>query len=227
MPGQPSLTTGSTVTLEVLRSGESASIFGGDERIIGSDTPLLLDASASYDMDYPSAGSEILTFDWSCMEESPAFGNPCGKFFKPSGPFIDIAAGALTSTVDKVYIYTVRVSNDENSVSVVQQRIYAQMRVVPALVIPKISSKMRQFKRIVVNASVTSNDPVWISWSSPGIPDSVLEEVTATPIAQQLPAGTHQLQMGITPDERFAPGVSYRLVLSAEPVRGRTLKEPP
>jgi hypothetical protein len=217
VPGQPSIATVSTVTLNVLRSGVTAVIYGGIERRVGMDVPLLLDASGSYDEDYPELGHEPLSFDWSCVEESPAFGNPCGKFFQPQGPYIHIAQGKLVQKgqADKVYLFTVRVSNADNSANVVSQIIHAERRSIPNVVIPAMAAKMRQGKRLLINATVEVKQPVWVEWVSPDLSSTALGAVAVTPLTQALPVGMHLLQLGISPDASFSPGMTYRFELRA------------
>lgn len=63
------------VTLNVGESGVIAQISGGSERVV--QFPFTIDASSSYDIDYPDNGD--LSFSWQCNQVlGSSFGTPCG-----------------------------------------------------------------------------------------------------------------------------------------------------
>eukprot|EP01041_Mallomonas_annulata_P001799 gene1799-3491_t len=65
-----------TISVYVGRSGVVAVISGGAARKVSNFVSNTVDASSSYDIDYPTSGN--LTYHWICSEYSPDYGKPCG-----------------------------------------------------------------------------------------------------------------------------------------------------
>ena len=71
--------TTDSVQVQVASSGLTAVILGGASRSAAVSEPVLLDASASYDVDYPApAYAPLLRYSWTCMKTSPVYGTWCG-----------------------------------------------------------------------------------------------------------------------------------------------------
>ena len=130
--------------VQIIQSGIMAVIKGGSQFSISTSQPLLIDASSSYDKDYPD--SERLTFLWFCSEQvcklfllllrvsvllsslrafhallfsqSPSFGKSCPETMQLlSSPFLNVAANSITldDSVSKTFQFTVTMCNSFNA----------------------------------------------------------------------------------------------------------------
>ena len=78
-------------------SGVSSTVAGGSSRVAGIANSVNLDASASYDIDYPSTS---LVFNWYCVNVYPNFGSSCistsaSQFSNSGTSVLTIPAGSL------------------------------------------------------------------------------------------------------------------------------------
>jgi len=65
-----------SATVIVKRSAIDVAIAGGN-RVIGSGTPLVLDASSSIDPDSDEVAAKAMRFNWTCTLGGSSFGQPC------------------------------------------------------------------------------------------------------------------------------------------------------
>ena len=113
-PAVTAITTG--------RSGVQAVISGGDTRSTSLFNDIHIDASSSYDIDFPRASGTILSYLWTCSVVSPAasFGGDC---FPASSrvdiynPVVHIPAGVLSVGSCNISVLVFRVNPDSTITS--------------------------------------------------------------------------------------------------------------
>ena len=76
----------SSLTIYVESSGVVANIVGGDSRSSDIFQAVYINASSSYDMDYPS--NRRLMYTWSCVQIYPSYNGPCTDLY-PASIFAD------------------------------------------------------------------------------------------------------------------------------------------
>ena len=77
--GNTTVYTTDSVQVQVAFSGLMAVITGGASRSAAVSETVVIDASASYDIDYPTPTyAPLLTYSWTCMQTSPVYGVGCG-----------------------------------------------------------------------------------------------------------------------------------------------------
>ena len=77
--GNTTVYTTDSVQVQVASAGLSAVIAGGASRSAAVSESVVIDASASYDIDYPTPSyAPLLKYAWSCIQTSPVYGAGCG-----------------------------------------------------------------------------------------------------------------------------------------------------
>ena len=78
-------TSFTSAIIDVQPSGIVALIKGGQyQSMAQSISGFTLDATESYDLSYPKAGSSLLSYKWECTEILPNFGSICGNYITMS-----------------------------------------------------------------------------------------------------------------------------------------------
>eukprot|EP01040_Poterioochromonas_malhamensis_P025073 gene25073-31186_t len=119
-------------TFLVGRSSVAAVITGGSERTISVNQSVTLDASTSYDLDYPSQTS-TLTYVWSCLMTLPNRGSSCGGFASSQTSSSVVLHGSRLGA--GTYNVTVRVTNQNRSSSSTSVLLTVVSRAVPIVTI--------------------------------------------------------------------------------------------
>lgn len=86
-----------SVIVQVGISGVVAVISGGSTWTASAMSKIVLDASLSYDIDFPNRNN--LTYSWSCIEYMPSYGSPCfsvKNYITGSHPIVTIPANVVT-----------------------------------------------------------------------------------------------------------------------------------
>jgi hypothetical protein len=213
--GFPRQAATAAVLVNVGVSGVVAILSGGSEITASASQILELDASSSYDMDYPDTGS--LSYIWSCAEFSPSFGAPCPPSLNlGTEAKFKISAGTFRITTMKKVIFTVTVKNIYNASSTASIVVIFLNGNFPTAKIITPSSKFNSLSRVILHGQV--NVPVGQSavgtWTSPDIPNSEL-------IAGSLGSIQSSFDEGITTaftltlmSSFLAPGTMYTFSLS-------------
>jgi hypothetical protein len=158
-------TAAASVTVQVGRSGVVSSIAGGAAQTTSVFNSFLLDASASYDQDYPN--SAALTFQWTCIVSAPIYGNPCP-------PQLQTAISSSSAVISippqtapaATYSFTCLVSNSfgKSSSSTVLVNV-VKMRI-PLLLMNPVAVKYNSGDSIVISATVQAPNNSIAVWSS-------------------------------------------------------------
>ena len=176
------------VKIDTGLSGVVASIAGGSKFTTSNDAPFTLDASGSYDIDFPSGSS--LTYIWQCVQNSPNFGAACPSTIVlnaaaiitiPSGSFI------VTNTQTYTYMFTVFVQNSFNASSSSSVFVTLVKGGLASAVIQTPTSKFNANSKILLSASIivpSSFESATASWNTTSIPSSVFDAaVQGNPVA--------------------------------------------
>jgi len=185
-----SVFTTDTVAVQVGTSGLQAAIVGGASRKASSTDTILVDASASYDVDYPALGAANLVFTWSCVQTSPTYGAGCGNAAAaivanntatlscPPGTLNSGASYAFTVVVSKVGVPTT--ASAAVTIKVVEGSI-------PVTAIAAVAARYNVESTVILTGIVGLVQPGGASWASPSLNRSVLSAVGLTPLSKALP----------------------------------------
>lgn len=201
-----------------------ATIVGGNSRIVGSTTPLELDASTSYDMDYPDLSPANLAFTWKGFQITPTYGQDCGvtiSSFTYQPVQILHCHNLPSSQSNFIYNFSVTVVNAQNVVGVAFVVVTVIQQAIPVVMISSGQVKYNSANRIELDATVTVYPgggsmalAKWTTDSAINLPSSVLGSLTKTlsvgstePISTTFPL---TLQPNI-----LTPGLTYTFLLSA------------
>ena len=224
MPVSESYTS---VVVNYVPSGVVALIQGGEyQSIPQSSSGYFIDASQSYDMDYPGQSVPMM-YDWDCVEIYPNYGAKCIDFSLPesasdilTATYIDPNGVVIrTSTIYQIGDTSVEYKKYNISVKVTSQHTDTTSSTFSIITllskqVPKIdlqtATRLRVNKnqKLVLNASVISTkDYVWMSWANDKV-DSKLPQLSSIPISKTMGAGTFSHNLIVLPDS-LEMGVEY------------------
>lgn len=213
------------VSIIVGVSGVVATIAGGKARTETASVGFSLDASASFDIDYPTNKS-TLKFRWECYEYAPLFLKPCPAAFSlyPS-PVNIISRDDIDVNKTTVYAFTVFVSNllNVSGSSVVYITIVPELIAtasISSMVTNKVSirTKIVLQGRIIVpnmgrNISATGN--ISAAWTVLGSDVDVISAMALSPTSTTfLAPSTYSFPVAIAPNI-LSSGATYTFILSA------------
>ena len=196
----------------VLRAGVKAIISGGSSRQITNSAPLTLDASASYDIDYPSGKS--LNFTWTCSLIYPIYGSSCGIDSILSNVIssnLDFQAGKLLPS--RTYNFSVIVYGYDGTSASASVSVAVIAEPVPATNFASLSDKYNAGERTVLTAYVNATSPVVASWSCPSCGLN-LSYITNTPLTLYFDSGFDiRVQLSIA-SNTLTPGATYTFIIT-------------
>lgn len=210
-------------------SGVRAFIKGGASRTVSISDKVTLDASGSYEVDYPNSGSSSaqgLQFLWSCVSLLPVYGNTCGLSSDSlSSPILSFAAQSLGT--QQLYnlsltVFTSSGSRAGSSVLVYVTSSTASSSSSPSVTIltsPRaIKYNVGNTLEMTGNVSLSSSSRECTArWSSPAISDSLLASFATTPLSMSLPLGVTAFQLSMRCDGLVSGAVySFKLAVSCE-----------
>ena len=208
--------TSATATLQVGQSGVQAVILGGALRTVGFTDQVVVDASKSYDIDYPTAA---LNYTWLCSELSPNYGSSCAplptsnsisKLSVTGGNLISSTETISASTSLLIQVFTTNRFQSTSSASVTLVILQAQ---IPTVSVGAIKTKYAADQNIVLSGTVTGIHNTLISWSS--ITSTIaLSKISLTPVSTSVAAATTVFQLAIAANS-LTPGLSYTFQLAA------------
>jgi hypothetical protein len=106
-------------TLNVGKSSVKALIKGGNVLVVNSLQAVTLDASSSYDLDYPNDLSKV-SFSWSCFQYFPNYGEPCSGFDQISSvhsPILEIPSSTFSSNAMYNNLLQTYIPSEENKMN--------------------------------------------------------------------------------------------------------------
>ena len=162
-----------SATFQTGTSGVIARISGGLLQTVSLSFPLTLDASTSYDIDYPLEPKR-LSYVWTCSEMSPVFGNLCPGFkdallIKNKDKLLYPSNTLLGGST---YNFTVTVQSTSGAVATISSLVTVSVRSVPRVSILNVdakynpSSKITLTGNIVADPAISGNAGVTAKWSS-------------------------------------------------------------
>jgi hypothetical protein len=219
-----------TVTVNVGLSGVVASIAGATSRSVQhKSNAIIIDASASYDIDFPTSSVTALNFSWTCMQISPTYGAVCGTNAATFASFTSFSLSLNNSAADNYYF----VSDGEYTITVTVANKYGASNTasvelivvdhpvtssVPALSIDSTAKRFNAGSRIVLTGEVVSSTAgtVIATWSSTSL--SALSSVALSPLTRAITSSSADVvttfQLSLSPST-LSPGGSYSFTLSA------------
>jgi len=209
--------TGRTVTgtaslgLITGRSGVVAAIAGGSAQTVSTSLPIVLDASASYSIDYPT--SSVLTYSWSCTLITSNFGASCYGFVPPG----NVARWTTPANYLRVdtHAVTVTVTDAFGQSSSVTVQLSVVEPVVSLVSISPVQRKYNVGNKIIINARVNASlGPVTASWSSPSLANFNTNKLILTPLLRSLPRGSTLYPLSFLANT-LTVGLSYTFILQA------------
>eukprot|EP01034_Spumella_vulgaris_P045693 gene45693-56937_t len=202
-----STTSSLSTVIQIGTSGVTAVISGGSSQTASLNNGLTLDASQSYDIDYPTTG--ILTYAWSCLTYSPTYGASCA-ISPPAqsrvGPQWHIEKNVLTVGT---YTITATVYNSAGSFSSMSIQMTIVKDSIPSASIAGLKVKYNVNEKIVLIATLNCSTTALASWSSSQVNASLY---ATTPLNKLLAFGISTYQLGLRADS-FVSGLSYTFQL--------------
>lgn len=204
------------VKLQVVSGGVVAKIAGGTYRRVGALSSVLLDASPSYDVDYPT-NSQTLTYTWSCVDISTdTYGDACqvGTLASSASFSVSLAAYA-DATVPRKLLFAVVVTNaggiSANATTTLE--IHSQF-VIPGISMLPSRVKYNANDKIIVSGFLSASMRATLSWSIPQLPLANVTGVFLAPERSSVPIGRTLFQQALSSNALQA-GVTYTLRLLA------------
>jgi len=206
------------VLIQTGSSGIMANIAGGTMQTAASSDTIVLDASASFDMDAPPSTPSELMYTWYCVQYSPNYGYSCGGGFSNNSttpnPLLTLPPRSLMGSKFAVYNFTVKVTNSVLASATSSVLLSVLNNEVPRVNVARVQSKYNPESKITLVASVKAPlGSVSVAWSSDAL-GSLLNENALTPLLVNLPQGASQVALSL-PGNVLTPGVSYSFSIKA------------
>ena len=198
--------------LQVGQSGVSAVISGGNAQTASTLEAVVLDASGSRDIDYPSTTSG-LAYQWACSVLSPEFGANCTGFVPSTTAKQTISAGSLS-----VRTYTITATVISSSGSFAQASVVLAMveQRVPEVAITNALAKYNPGSKVILSASINAAaGPATVWWNSSSLQSFNASKFALTPLTAQLPQGRSLFQLALAASS-LTPGLTYTFSLHAK-----------
>ena len=203
------ITSSDNIFVQVIKSnpGIIAIVSGGLSQSVSSTEAFTLDASASYDVDYPTSSN--LTYAWSCVTQRPLFGLSCTNFLAGEAAAVVVAHGLPAGTFN----FTVIVSNSYSQISSTSTVVTVINGTIPKITIDKVQQKYNTDQQIQLTGRLLlSNSYAIANWSS--ITASLSNGNFLTPRTRVFPVGYNTFQLAICANCLTA-GVIYNFQLTA------------
>ena len=213
-----------TSNIIIGQSGVVATISGGTYQTISLYSTLSLDASLSYDIDYPL--SKNLTYYWSCVEISPSYGSSC-EIYQATllsakyNSIVNLIGNISDSSkfVSKSLNLSVQVANSLGMTSatyVIVNVVNVKNSLLPVVKIIDVAKKYNVNSKIIVSGIVTN--PSFATnlngfWTISNVNISLIA-LTPTQLTV-LPNNSILFQLAMKPLSLYS-GMSYQLRLSAQ-----------
>jgi hypothetical protein len=216
-----SSTASATVVIVVGTQGMYAAIKGGFVRTVGISNSVPIDASSSYDLDYPpgtSTTAQALYFDWSCTENAPDFGVPCeGQTTATNTSIYRFNSTASEATL--VFIVVV-VSNSRGDTATTNTTVTILNGLTPGVTINPFVGKMDPLSKLILKGTITGKYALLASWNTSALSKTggALQSMALTPVSASYTTATLSanptFQLAVAGGS-LSPGVTYVFTLSA------------
>jgi hypothetical protein len=218
------VTASEVLKFNVGRQSVLARLAGGNIATISEESLLSLDASGSYDMDYPptqsSAVAPIFTYTWECVETAPTFGDACNFTSIPDTATISLPMENLIGVTDfsiTVYV-TSSVSTDTvvNMASVQKTIIRNPGPPLPLITLSPFQVKYNSVSRILLSCTIdtyASSVAVW-SGVDGGGRDLNMSQLALTSPEKVLSAGETNFQFTLRANV-LTPGLTYTFTVTS------------
>jgi len=197
------------VSVTVGRAGLVASILGGDTLTHFYNSTLVLDASGSYDIDYPTTGK--LSYSWTCIQYAPSYGGTCNLTLSKTA-VLSVGAGRLTASSN--YSFTVYAQSSDGYTSSASVLVSVVVGKVPMLSVSNLVSKVPLNTKLVIGATISVVAAASATWSCSNCPFTVptLSSQTFDPSGSDVVTASYPV---IIPANTLSGGKSYTFTLSS------------
>ena len=233
------ISSSSSVSVFVKASDVVAIISQGSQLALPVDKEVLIDGSRSYDTDKSVTPYSDFSYTWSCTKVSPTLSDACPLEFditsEGNGVYVKAGTGAINST-SLISLLIVAQDLRTSSASILVDTVSPKS---PFSSIDFDGSSLSKFnpdKKIIVRASVVTDEPCLMEWGirEEGFevnPEFDFDSNTLTPTSRMLSLRQSQSQTSISSNLVIKPGAllggtSYMLTLSCtnDFVSSQTLK---
>jgi len=195
-------------------SGISALIYGGTTRTISISEVLSIDASSSYDIDFPSDSSSILKYKWSCISISPTYGQSCIDSVRvTTDAVLTVPKGTLTAGYS-YYFTVVATSTVTGSTANASTTVQVTNNDIPMVYFTNTAIKYNPSEKVILNVEFTTTNSRGIQalWQTTSNYD--LEQYSLVPLQRSVDSVSGVIQLALAPDS-LAAGNSYTFQLYA------------
>jgi hypothetical protein len=207
-----------SVVIRVGSQGVTAVIKGGSVRTVGMANSVTMDATGSYDIDYPVVSDSLngqLYFAWTCTETSPDFGSVCaGQTSATNSSLFYLNTNASMAQQIFVAVIVTNAYGDSASDNTTVSILTAET---PTISINPLTTKLNPATKLVLTGVLSGKYPLIANWnftsaSSSGID---LSSLALTPLSKatssSVAGATFQLAIRAN---SLAAGLSYSLQMS-------------
>ena len=216
-----------SLTIQIGESGLVAQIESGSAQSVSLAYPFSLDASASYDVDYPDDSSR-LSYKWNCVEVSPKFGGVCPGFddplFRKTLPNLNVPGDSLIA--ESSYNFSVVVeATGSAAASTAYTVVSVKGRTIPRVSMINSAAKYNPASKVVVSGIITADpevsgdEGVTAYWEA--VDGTIeIEAIALTPVAWDpyVPDSASyvaRFELTVAPNTLVA-GLKYQFMLSAK-----------
>jgi hypothetical protein len=199
-------------------SGISATITGGNSRDVLYSRSLVVDASTSYDLDYPPGDSaaQPLIYQWKCMVLAPLYGSVCSDV---SAVLNGLASSTWTvparSLSQTKYEITLTVKNRFGRLNTATQIWNVVNDAIPNVEISPPNIFYNPNAPFTITASVFAPQPnvsVQCTWSTS---DASIANIVSSPVSRTISSGLSYFPLAIKPF-RLVGGARYTFSFRAQ-----------
>eukprot|EP01036_Dinobryon_divergens_P024036 gene24036-32447_t len=209
-----------SVDIAMGSAGLVAKIKGGTSWTVGTTGTVILDASESYDMDYPDQSLQYL---WSCMSVSPVYGGSCKMpSTGQSNALMSFAASLLDSQQEYNFTVSVYSASGKRAVaSVLINVISASVPQISLFATPS-ASKYNTKDSLVLTGNISSSGQISTAyWSCIDLSTSSFLKAVSTPVSGTFLPGDSAFQLSYSL-QYLQPGLTYDFTLTANYLNSKT-----
>jgi len=226
------------VVVDIIPAGVKAVIVGGDSRTISlAYDQIEIDASPSYDMDYPDGKYDteflpdqgLLRYNWTCIEYAPTFGNKCKvPILRTNRAKMMIDTSNLNANhtiyAGMAYLFRVKVTSALDASIIDTAATIATvigekngpgvtLQITPTAV--KYNAADKIVLTTTISANRKANKPIVLAWHCAEL--GALGDISLTPYQNKISLGVQSRMVydfGIKPN-MLVEGATYTFVLRA------------
>ena len=209
-----------SVSVQVASTSTIKAIISNGNQIVASPSSnIVIDASASYDVDYPNQEQNFLTYAWKCIQlSSNAYGSSCIGFNSSFSSMSQLHQTPF-SLLPNTYYFSVVVSNRFSGVSAVTSiTLVVLTNDAPKVELPSHPGIVKFNSQVVLYGSITASNITTVNWTMP-YPSSLygydLQSLTAVPLGQVVGIGKSKVLLPLY-FGCLTAGMTYTFSLSAQ-----------